>query len=391
MWRTAQSNHWALCPDFKFIQPGRWLLLTLQSATNDLTTVCVCVFAKSVPVYTWEFLWILNNYRKTHQTHQGNCQRVWQRWEHEWMEMLFVKVAKKLTKSHPIFQDIGKLLPFKLLLSLVVHTVHLSFSFFSWQQSLSSSMTTKGRLMATDAKTDLKCFLLALGKMDTQDFRVKTLAIWAAFKHCNAPQRPQWREQFFSKTDRLILNLSHRCGENACRRVRRQIDMYACLCWCASALLTHGSSHTPPSCLANTRILCVSLSVLTLRVVELQTRSIFSLPCNMEVRGGGGGWEEESRSPEKRAALHRPLTLNVWGGCRECDQGVFCWPRLEGPCPSASRGPWAPSMCERSAASVSEMHREGQIGSLQRTAEFVHRQPTEKIPHQRPYVISCFR
>lgn len=54
MWRAAQSNHRALCPDFKFIQPGRWLLLTLQSATNDLTTVCVCVcvFAKSVPEYT---------------------------------------------------------------------------------------------------------------------------------------------------------------------------------------------------------------------------------------------------------------------------------------------------------------------------------------------------
>lgn len=101
------------------------------------------------------------------------------------------------TKSHPNFQDIGKLLPFKLLLSLVVHTVHLSFSFFSWQQSLSSSMTTKGRLMATDAKKDLKCFLLALGKMDTQDFRVKTLAIWAAFKHCNAPPTPSMKRTVF--------------------------------------------------------------------------------------------------------------------------------------------------------------------------------------------------
>lgn len=105
-------------------------------------------------------------------------------------------------------------------------------------------------------------------------------------------------------------------------RVRRQIDMYACLCWCASALLTHGSSHTPPSCLANTRILCVSLSVLTLRVVELQTRSIFSLPCNMEVRGGGGGeggwrggaplaWEESSSSPAVDTKCLRRLS-RMW-------------------------------------------------------------------------------
>lgn len=52
MWRTAQSNHRALRPDFKFIQPGRRLLLTLQRATSDLTTVHVCVFAESGPVYT---------------------------------------------------------------------------------------------------------------------------------------------------------------------------------------------------------------------------------------------------------------------------------------------------------------------------------------------------
>lgn len=69
--------------------------------------------------------------------------------------------------------------------------------------------------------------------------------------------------------------------------------------------------HTAPltrrRCPANTRIQCVSLSALTLRVVELQTRGIFSLPCKMEV--GGGGWS--GSSPEKRAPLHRPLTLNV--------------------------------------------------------------------------------
>ncbi|CAB1446503.1 unnamed protein product [Pleuronectes platessa] len=36
------------------------------------------------------------------------------------------------------------------------------------------------------------------------------------------------------------------------------------------------------------------------------------------------------------------------------------------------------------------MHGEGQIGSLKRTTEFVHREPTERIPHQRPYIINCF-
>lgn len=41
----------------------------------------------------------------------------------------------------------------------------------------------------------------------------------------------------------------------------------------------------------------------------------------------------------KSGAPHQPLTLNVWGGCREYDQGFFCYFKLEGPCPAAREGP----------------------------------------------------
>lgn len=60
-------------------------------------------------------------------------------------------------------------------------------------------------------------------------------------------------------------------------------------------------------------------------------------------------------------------------------------------CPGCRQRPTAPSTCECGAAGVRKRSRGGQISSLRRTAEFVHRQPTEKVPHQRPYVISSFR
>lgn len=60
-------------------------------------------------------------------------------------------------------------------------------------------------------------------------------------------------------------------------------------------------------------------------------------------------------------------------------------------CPVCRERPTAPSTCECGAAGVRKRLREGQIGSLRRTTEFVHRQPTDKVPHQRPYVISSFR
>lgn len=63
--------------------------------------------------------------------------------------------------------------------------------------------------------------------------------------------------------------------------------------FCPPLLQTHGSY--------------VLLSVLTHCVVELQTRSIFSLVC-MEVRRQH---ERAVLHAEKRAALHRPLTLDV--------------------------------------------------------------------------------
>lgn len=37
-------------------------------------------------------------------------------------------------------------------------------------------------------------------------------------------------------------------------------------------------------------------------------------------------------------ALHQTLTLNVWGGCCDYDQGVFCCLTLEDPCPFACEG-----------------------------------------------------
>lgn len=73
------------------------------------------------------------------------------------------------------------------------------------------------------------------------------------------------------------------------------------------------STYTASGCLLPPHLLqthgsYVLLSVLTLCVVELQTRSIFSSPCSMEVRKQH---ERAALHAEKRAALHRPLTLDV--------------------------------------------------------------------------------
>lgn len=130
-----------------------------------------------------------------------------------------------------------------------------------------------------------------------QDFRMSNLSD----SSCLAQLLPTlMKRRFLLRRLSSLSPFACECGSSAC--------MFMLMCF---SPLTHCSSHTPSSCLLvpplQTHGSYVPLSVLTLCVVELQTRRIFSSLCSMEVRKR----HERAVHAQKRAALHRPLTLDV--------------------------------------------------------------------------------